>query len=395
MVTLSFTEKDLGTMLQMVKSDYITINESGSLELPSKTQSNNTNADFVKLQKENEELKKLLAQYDTKEVDSLSDENTRLRDSLKELTEAHEKLVKKCKEMEAELAFPAPANNEAIIALETKVRDLEYQLENANQGSSVDFKDSQEYKDLVESNQMLESTAQRLAKENEELQKELALQKVNPSDSNKVQELEARLEKAKEIFKQQKAEIDTLKSNGGNIDIAKLREEIETECKAKANKVLSEQWGKLQEQSKQEAANKVDEKVKELTGLWNIERERKDAKIKELESKVYAQSNQNAKGVPFTLVEFVDKCMPMIVNHLNPTQKSEVESVFKRMAKDLTECYAEDYKEESISGAVETDEDIGFKTPTQVMQNIPSTQAVLHPDEKGNPPVFEQEELPF
>lgn len=378
MVTMSLNGMDLGTFFKAVNSGVLNINDEGVLEckekvVESKEVVNTLKDEILSRDEKIKELEKIIVElkqgeavFDTKEVENLNNENMELRETLSQLVKAHENLSEKFQDLQVE-RDNLLKNNGAMESLQKENEGLKNQLAQTSNVSNL--QDSQDYKDLVESNKLLESTANRLTQENEALQKELALLKTNPSTSNdKVLELEGRLKKAQEVFAAQKKEIETLKSSGG-VDIASLRAEIEKEVKDKANAKLKEQWEKLIEQKDRE----LDEKVKELSAIQRMEIDKKNAQIKELESKVYSQNN--AKGVPFSLVDFVDKAFPMIENQINPTQRKLVNQTLKEMARDLTEQYNQDNKEK--------------------ISDIPLSEKVVSPDEKGNPPIYEQEQLPF
>uniref|UniRef100_A0A0N5ACT8 Phage portal protein n=1 Tax=Syphacia muris TaxID=451379 RepID=A0A0N5ACT8_9BILA len=128
----------------------------------------------------------------------------------------------------------------------------------------------------------------------------------------------------------------------------------------------------------------------------------------ELESEKSA--NKNAKGVPFTLEEFVDKALPQVVNHLNPTQRTIIENEFKRIGRDLTECYAREAKKDIDLEAeaeaafpepinelpVSNQEDLGFKKELFEKRKV-EPKIIATENDKGNltTPTLRQDDLPF
>ncbi|TLD85786.1 hypothetical protein LS69_007780 [Helicobacter sp. MIT 05-5294] len=305
---MSFTEKDLGTLLRMNKEGLISFSDEGSLEYTQQTKVSDS-----ELQKENDKL----------------------RDTLDKLVKEYESLAAKFKEM-AE-AKDNQDNNAEIEFLKAENESLKKELENKE--STSDSVSNEKYQELQAAYTLLENTATRLANENEELTKRLESQPQNTEnvDSEKIAELEAKLETARKVFKQQKAEIETLKSTQGNVNVEEMREKI----KAEANEKLKNQWLKLVAEKDKELENKV----KELSGLREMEIKQKDDKIKELESKISTQAQSNLKDVPYGAVELMKKCLPMIENDLNPQQREIVKSKMLTMARDLTEVYENDYKE--------------------------------------------------
>lgn len=348
------------------------------------------------------ELKKGEGVYDTKDVEGLENQNTELRNKLQEMVEAYERLGEKYKDLAEKHQKLESADNEATAVLVAENQQLKKLVEESKSIQNVT--ESEEYKNLLGSNQLLESTATRLTEENEELRKKLESKDLGSSESEsekdkKIQELESRLKKAEEYFKEQKQKIKDLQSqNGVNID--EIRAEIDKEIRDKANATLREYDAKVKERMReqenkiQELINEREDFVKSITGLKELEIRQLKSKITELESN--GLSKINAKGVPFSLMDFVEKAIPMCNNHLNPTQREVVKGIFLRMAKDLTECYAQDYKEMN-----QMDEDLAaeaeavFPEPTNYVEAKPVIKADIN--DKGNltAPVFEQEDLPF
>lgn len=208
---------------------------------------------------------------------------------------------------------------DSLAALQLENEKLKEELSNTANVESL--KDSQEFKDLAESNQMLEATALRVTQENEALRAELEKTKsgkVVANESEDIRELKSRLETARDIFKNQKSKIESLE-----LDIKKAKEYSETKEK---------EVGQLQ------------------------------AKIKELESK---SSANNIDKLPFSLNEFLDKALPMCNNILNPTQREKVGEILKKMSKDLAECYKSDSKQQKT----ETSENI--QEPTLKQEELP------------------------
>lgn len=333
------------------------------------------------------ELQKGEAIYNEAEVEALEVQNTKLREKLQEMIEAYERLGEKHKELGERYA----------------------KLESA------------------ESNRLLESTASRLADENEELKrkiesKELENRNVETESERekdkKIQELESSLEKAREIFKSQESRIKSLLMGEG-VDVVEIEARIKKDTEAKANAILQEYGVKTKARMKEQKdeidrlINERESFVKEITELKELEVTQLKEKVAKLESENLA--NKNAKGVPFTLEQFVDKVMPQIVHHLNPTQKAEVENTFKRMARLLTECYEKDPNKEperaikeiiDIEAEAEAEaeatfpyieptnelpaseqEDSGFKAAAESMQK--------NDKENLTPPTWTQEDLPF
>lgn len=173
----------------------------------------------------------------------------------------------------------------------------------SNTANVENLKDSQEFKDLAESNQMLEATTLRVTQENEVLRAELEKiksGKVVANESEDIQELKSRLETARNIFKNQKSKIESLELN------------IKTKEK---------------------------------------EAEQLQVKIKELEFK---SSANNINGLPFSLNEFLDKALPMCNNFLNPRQREKVGEILKAFSKDLVECYKSDSKQQKQKTSIST-----------------------------------------
>lgn len=339
------------------------------------------------------ELQKGEAIYNEAEVEALNNQNSELREKLAGITEAYEKLANELKTKVDSLA-PLALENEKLKEELSKAQNVEK------------LEDSQEYKDLAESNRMLEDKALRVSKENEELKAELErvkAEKGNANDSEKARELEARLKKAAEVYIVQKKEIELLKEQCNNPDVLKAREDY--------NKMLKTQWNGDLQREKDRLVREKEAQLAEVVSFNNANIERLKNENAELKSKLKNSESLNAKGVPFTLEDFVDKVMPQVVHHLNPTQKAEVENTFKSMARSLTECYEKDPNKEperAIKEVIEAEaeaeaafpyieptnelpaseqEDSGFKTAAESMPK----------DDKENltSPTWTQEDLPF
>lgn len=178
---------------------------------------------------------------------------------------------------------------DSLTSLQLENEKLKEEL--SNTANVENLKDSQEFKDLTESNQMLEATTLRVTQENEVLRAEL-------------EKIKSRLETARNIFKNQKSKIESLES-----DI---------------------------------------KKVKEYSEIKEKEAEQLQVKIKELESA------NNINGLPFSLNEFLDKALPMCNNFLNPRQREKVGEILKAFSKDLVECYKSDSKQQKQKTSIST-----------------------------------------
>ena len=372
------------------------------------------------------ELQKGEAIYNEAEVEALNNQNSELREKLAKMTEAYEKLGNELKAKVDSLA-PLTLENEKLKEELSKAQNVEK------------LEDSQEYKDLAESNRMLEDTALRVSKENEELKAELErvkAEKGNANDSEKVKELEARLEKAKEVFLRQKRENEVLSEQCSNPDVLKARDDYNEMLRTEWNGKLKAREAQLKEEYELKLAKEIDTKLAEVVNFNNAnietlkkENEELKSKNEELKSELENSKNENlnAKGVPFTLEGFVDRVMPQIVKHLNPTQKAEVENTFKRMARDLVECWAKNPNktpDEIFKEVIDTEaeaeaafpyieptneiptskqEDLGFKTAAESMPKGLFEKREVKPkitateNDKGNltPPTWTQEDLPF
>ncbi len=239
------------------------------------------------------ELQKGEAIYNEAEVEALNNQNSELREKLAGMTEAYEKLANELK---------IKVDSLAPIALE---------------------------------NEELKAELERVKAELERVKAE----KGNANDSEKARELEVRLKKAAEVYIVQKKEIELLKEQCNNPDVLKAREDY--------NKMLKTQWNGDLQREKDRLTREKEAQLAEVVSFNNANIERLKNENAELMSKLKNSESLNAKGVPFTLEDFVDKVMPQIVHHLNPTQKAEVENTFKSMARSLTECYEKDPNKES------------------------------------------------
>lgn len=193
---------------------------------------------------------------------------------------------------------------DSLASLQLENEKLKEEL--SNTANVENLKDSQEFKDLTESNQMLEATTLRVTQENEVLRAELEKiksGKVVANESEDIQELKSRLETARNIFKNQKSKIESLE-----LDI---------------------------------------KRAKEYSEIKEKEAEQLQVKIKELESK---SSANNINGLPFSLNEFLDKALPI----LNPRQREKVGEILKAFSKDLVECYKSDSKQQKQKTSIST-----------------------------------------
>lgn len=196
---------------------------------------------------------------------------------------------------------------DSLTSLQLENEKLKEEL--SNTANVENLKDSQEFKDLTESNQMLEANTLRVTQENEVLRAELEKLKsgkVVANESEDIRELKSRLETARNIFKNQKSKIESLES-----DI---------------------------------------KRVKEYSEIKEKEAEQLQVKIKELEFK----SANNINGLPFSLNEFLDKALPMCNNFLNPRQREKVGEILKAFSKDLMECYKSDSKQQKQKTSIST-----------------------------------------
>lgn len=208
---------------------------------------------------------------------------------------------------------------DSLTSLQLENEKLKEEL--SNTANVENLKDSQEFKDLTESNQMLEATTLRVTQENEVLRAELEKiksGKVVANESEDIQELKSRLETARNIFKNQKSKIESLE-----LDIKRAKEYSETKEK---------------------------------------EAEQLQVKIKELESK---SSANNINGLPFSLNEFLDKALPI----LNPRQREKVGEILKAFSKDLVECYKSDSKQQKQKTSISTAGN--FQEPTLKQEELP------------------------
>lgn len=212
---------------------------------------------------------------------------------------------------------------DSLASLQLENEKLKEEL--SNTANVENLKDSQEFKDLTESNQMLEATTLRVTQENEVLRAELEKiksGKVVANESEDIQELKSKLETARNIFKNQKSKIESLE-----LDIKRAKEYSETKEK---------------------------------------EAEQLQVKIKELESK---SSANNINGLPFSLNEFLDKALPMCNNFLNPRQREKVGEILKAFSKDLVECYKSDSKQQKQKTSISTAGN--FQEPTLKQEELP------------------------
>lgn len=329
------------------------------------------------------ELQKGEAIYNEAEVEALNNQNSELREKLAGITESYEKLANELKIKVDSLAPLALENEELKAELERVKAELE--RVKADAGNSNDSEKAREL--------------ERVKAELERVKAE----KGNVNDSEKARELEDRLKKAAEVYIVQKKEIELLKEQCNNPDVLKAREDY--------NKMLKTQWNGDLQREKDRLTREKEAQLAEVVSFNNANIERLKNENAELMSKLKNSESLNAKGVPFTLEDFVDKVMPQVVHHLNPTQKVEVENTFKRMARSLTECYEKDPNKEperAIKEVIETEaeaeaafpyiepinelpaseqEDLGFETAAESMPK--------NDKENLTPPTWTQEDLPF
>lgn len=345
------------------------------------------------------ELQKGQRIYDEAEVEALNEQNGVLREKLAGMVEAYEKLANDLK----------VRVDDSFVQLEAENAKLKEELSKAK--NIENLQESQEYKDLVESNVMLESTALRLSNENEELRKELERIKSensNIDDSERVKELEDSLEKARQTFLQQKAEIEALKQQSSNADEEKMREELDKEYYQRYTEKLRTQWdGKLKE-AEDKISKKYELMMAETIDLQNAGINRLNDRIKELEAEV--ANNKNAENVSISLGEFVEKALPELNKNLNPMMREIIANDLRKMAVDFTKQYAKD----SSQGQQNNNSETRYKTIDELVPNReellrkreapkpiePSSDdeekvKPIELDKNGYPPVWTQDDLPF
>lgn len=343
------------------------------------------------------ELQKGQKIYDEAEVEALNEQNSELREKLAEMVEAYDKLANDLK-VRVDSLVPLEAENAKLKEELSKAKNIE------------NLQESQEYQDLIESNVMLESTALRLSNENDELRKELERIKTengNADDSEKVKELEDRLRNAVITFKQQKAEIEALRQQSNNVDIEKIREELEKEIKEKYNKQLRTQWdGKLQK-AEDLIFKKYEDRLAATIELQNAGIEEFKNRIKELETEV--ENSKNAKGVSISLEEFVEKTLPELNKNLNPMMREIIASDLRKMSSYFTKQYAKDLSQSQQENNSETSFNVEQFVPKELLEKKESVKPIpVEPysdekekpyipklDENGHPQVWEQDDLPF
>ncbi|WP_435659199.1 hypothetical protein, partial [Helicobacter rodentium] len=230
-----------------------------------------------------------------------------------------------------------------------------------------------------ESNNLLESTAARLTKENDELQKKLeeALSRIAELENQKgdysgdkdekIKELESKLESAREVFKEQKSEIETLKkSSGANID--EIRANIEADIKARFNERIEAQNKKVNELVAEKEARikelELDKEnfVKEVVALKEVEVNQLKEKVANLELELSKTKSPNFTYIDLGTVE------KRLQTKFNPTQLQEIMEVLRNTKQPTCEGEAEKAEKEVYTTEI-TDE--------------------------GDAPVFQQDDLPF
>lgn len=344
------------------------------------------------------ELQKGQKIYDEAEVEALNEQNSELREKLAGMVEAYDKLANDLK-----------VRVDSLVPLEAENAKLKEELSKAN--NIENLQESQEYQDLVKSNVMLESTALRLSNENEELRKRLEKIKAengNTDDSERVKELENRLENASQIFKQQKSEIEALRQQSSNVDIKKIEKESDEKFRAKYNEMLRTEWnGKLQEE-KNRLSEEYESRLTAAVELQNAGIKGLKDRIKELELEV--ANSKNAKGVNISLDDFVEKALPKLNENLNPMMREVIANDLRKMAIDFTKQYAKDSSQTQQDG----NNEIGFNGSEQLVpkelldEKEPVKPIPVEPysdeeektelvklDKNGHPPVWEQDDLPF
>ena len=271
-------------------------------------------------------------------IDELQGNFEKTREKLAEVAAAYEKLGNSYKELLENYEKLKSADSEAVAVLEARNQHLETLVNESKEIKEVT--ESQEYKDLAESNSLLESTVTRLTKENNELQKklegtlnriaDLENQKGEPSGDKdeKIKELESKLESAREFFKDQKIEIETLKKNSGaNID--EIRANIEADIKAKFNERIEAQNKKVNELVATKEARikelELDKEnfVKEVVALKEVEVNQLKEKVTSLELELSKTKSPNLTLIDLSAIK------KRLQTKFNPTQLREIMGVLK------------------------------------------------------------------
>ena len=315
--------------------------------------------------------------YVVAEVEELQGNFEKTREKLAEVVVAYEKLGNLYKELSENYEKLKSADSEAVAVLEARNQHLEALVNESKEIKTVT--EYQEYKDLAESNNLLESTAARLTKENDELQKKLeeALSRIAELENQKgdysgdkdekIKELESKLESAREVFKEQKSEIETLKkSSGANID--EIRANIEADIKARFNERIEAQNKKVNELVAEKEARikelELDKEnfVKEVVALKEVEVNQLKEKVANLELELSKTKSPNFTYIDLGTVE------KRLQTKFNPTQLQEIMEVLRNTKQPTCEGEAEKAEKEVYTTEI-TDE--------------------------GDAPVFQQDDLPF
>lgn len=320
-----------------IKDDEIKRMQSEILALKDEVKFRDEKIDELK-KNNSPKLKKGQGIYVVAEVEELQGNFEKTREKLAEVVAAYEKLGNSYKDLLENYEKLKSADSEAVAVLEARNQHLEALVNESREIKEVT--ESQEYKDLAESNNLLESTVTRLTKENDELGKKLggALNRIaelenQKGDSNvdkdeKIKELESRLESARELFKDQKREINTLKkSSGANID--EIRDNIEADIKAKFNERIETQNRKVNELVAAKEARikelELDKEnfVKEVVALKEVEVNQLKEKVTSLELELSKVKNPNLTHIDLDAIE------KRLQTKFNPTQAKLIMEILK------------------------------------------------------------------
>lgn len=315
--------------------------------------------------------------YVVAEVEELQGNFEKTREKLAEVVVAYEKLGNSYKELLENYEKLKSADSEAVAVLEARNQHLEALVNESKEIKAIT--EYQEYKDLAESNSLLESTATRLTKENDELEKKLenALSRISELENQKgvsigekdekIKELESKLESARELFKEQKKEIETLKkSSGANID--EIKANIEADIKARFNERIEGQNKKVNELVAEKEARikelELDKEnfVKEVVALKEVEVNQLREKVANLELELSKTKSPNFTYIDLGTVE------KRLQTKFNPTQLQEIMEVLRNTKQPTCESEAEKAEKEVY---------------------IPEIT------NEGDAPVFQQDDLPF
>lgn len=315
--------------------------------------------------------------YVVAEVEELQGNFEKTREKLAEVVVAYEKLGNSYKELLENYEKLKSADSEAVAVLEARNQHLEALVNESKEIKAIT--EYQEYKDLAESNSLLESTATRLTKENDELEKKLenALSRIAELENQKgvstgdkdekIKELESKLESARELFKEQKREIETLKkSSGANID--EIKANIEADIKARFNERIEVQNKKVNELVAEKEARikelELDKEnfVKEVVALKEVEVNQLREKVANLELELSKTKSPNFTYIDLGTVE------KRLQTRFNPAQLREIMEVLKNTKQPACESEVE-------------------KAGKEVY--IPEIT------NEGDAPAFQQDDLPF